>query len=233
MGRRRGGNRGTRAGGSTRPGRDRPRPCVAEAARLTRVAGRDRCYAGLPDAEVMLALGGWGTLESWAAAQKIAAAQEMIRRRPADPRILAALAAGGHDRPAAGRGPDPDVLPVVWDKTLGEELALELSCSVYSGLALADLSFALKNRLPLTAAALEAGTLDLGKVRLVAAETAVLTDEQARAAEAAITGRWDGVTWGELRDLGAPRGALLYRPCSGHGSEEVSVGLMALPGSER
>jgi hypothetical protein len=229
MGRRRGGNRGTRAGGSTRPGRDRPRPSVAEAARLARVAGRDRRYGGLPDAEVMLALGGWGTLESWAAAQKIAAAQEMIRRRPADPRILAALAAGDGDRPAA----DADVLPVVWDKTLGEELALELRCSVYAGLALADLSFALKNRLPLTAAALEAGTLDMGKVRLVAAETAVLTDEQAQAAEAVIAGRWDGVTWGELRDLGAPRGALLYRPCSGHGSEEVSVGLMALPGSER
>ena len=25
----------------------------------------------------------------------------------------------------------------------------------------------------------------------------------------------------------APRGALIYRPCSGHGLEEVSVGLMA------
>lgn len=28
-------------------------------------------------------------------------------------------------------------------------------------------------------------------------------------------------------ELGAPRGALLYRPRSGHGLEEVSVGLMA------
>ena len=32
---------------------------------------------------------------------------------------------------------------------------------------------------------------------------------------------------------GAPRSALLYRPHSGHGLEEVSVGLMALPGAER
>jgi hypothetical protein len=72
---------------------------------------------------------------------------------------------------------------------------------VYSGLALAELSFALKNRLPLTAAALEDGTLDMGKVRLIASETAVLADEQARAAEAEIAGQWDGLTWGELRDL--------------------------------
>jgi hypothetical protein len=176
---------------TSRPGRDRPRPSVAEAARLTRVAGRDRRYAGRPDAEVMLALGEWGALESWACAQKIAATQEMIRRRP--DRRAAAMPGG----PAAS----PDVLPAVWDKTLGEELALELSSSVYSGLALAELSFALKNRLPLTAAALEDGTLDLGKVRLIAGETAVLTDEQARAAEAEIAGRWDGLTWGELRDL--------------------------------
>ena len=30
-----------------------------------------------------------------------------------------------------------------------------------------------------------------------------------------------------IDDMGAPRGALLYRPCSGCGLEEVSVGLMA------
>ena len=144
----------------------------------------------------MLALGEWGALESWACAQKIAATQEMIRRRPADARTLAMLAAAGI-RPAA----DPDALPAAWDKTLGEELALELSSSVYSGLALAELSFALKNRLPLTARALEDGTLDMGKVRLIAGETAVLTDEQARTAEAEIADRWDGLTWGELRDL--------------------------------
>lgn len=144
----------------------------------------------------MLALGEWGALESWACAQKIAATQEMIRRRPADARTLAMLAAAGI-RPAA----DPDALPAAWDKTLGEELALELSSSVYSGLALAELSFALKNRLPLTARALEDGTLDMGKVRLIAGETAVLTDQQARTAEAEIADRWDGLTWGELRDL--------------------------------
>jgi len=144
----------------------------------------------------MLALGEWGALESWVCAQKIAATQEMIRRRPADARTLAMLAATGA-RPAA----DPDALPAVWDKTLGEELALELSSSVYSGQALAELSFALKNRLPLTARALEDGTLDMGKVRLIVSETAVLTDEQAQLAEAEIADRWDGLTWGELRDL--------------------------------
>jgi hypothetical protein len=191
MDRRRGANRDTRARRQDSwPGRDRPRPSVAEAARLARVAGRDRRYAGRPDAEVMLALGEWGALESWVCAQKIAATQEMIRRRP--------------DRRAAARAAeaaDPDALPAVWDKTLGEELALELSSSVYSGLALAELSYALGSRLPLTAAALADGTLDLGKVRLIAGETAVLADEQAAAAEAEIAGQWEGLTWGELRDL--------------------------------
>jgi hypothetical protein len=36
-----------------------------------------------------------------------------------------------------------------------------------------------------------------------------------------------------IDDLGAPRGALLYCSHSEHGLEEVSVGLMALPGTER
>src|SRR5277367_5776963 len=95
MGRMRRGNRNSPAGdGNSRPGRDRPRPSVAEAARLTRVAGRDRRYAGLSDAEVMLALGEWGAQESWACAQKIAATQEMIRRRP-DRRAAAATGTAG------------------------------------------------------------------------------------------------------------------------------------------
>ena len=170
---------------------------MAQAARLTRVAGRDRRYTGRPDAEVMLALGEWGALESWACAQKIAATQEMIRRRP-DQRSRAATATGAC---RVGQAADPDALPPLWDKTLGEELALELSSSVYSGLALAELSYVLRNRLPLTATALEDGILDMGKVRLIASETAVLSDEQARAAEAEIADRWDGLTWGELRDL--------------------------------
>jgi hypothetical protein len=157
----------------------------------------------------MLALGGWGALESWAAAQKIAAAQEMIRRRPASPQArakapaqaAATATATATAAAAAAAAAEAGLLPPVWDQSLGEELALELSCSVYSGAALADLSFTLRNRLPLTAAALEDGTLDIGKVRLIASETAVLDDEQARAAEADIANRWAGLTWGELRDL--------------------------------
>jgi hypothetical protein len=34
-------------------------------------------------------------------------------------------------------------------------------------------------------------------------------------------------------DISAPRGALPYRPRSGRRQEEVSSGLMALPGTER
>src|ERR1700734_2649516 len=109
MGRMRSAHRNSPAREETsRPGRDRPRPSVAEAARLTRVAGRDRRYAGRPDAEVMLALGEWGALESWVCAQKIAAPKEMLG--PARARGAPAMPGGA----AAG----PDVLPAVWDKTL-------------------------------------------------------------------------------------------------------------------
>ena len=40
------------------------------------------------------------------------------------------------------------------------------------------------------------------------------------------TGEW---TAQQARNLGAPRGALLYRPRSGQGLEEVSLDLMADP----
>jgi len=36
-----------------------------------------------------------------------------------------------------------------------------------------------------------------------------------------------GQVWAVEVELSAPRGALSYRPRSGHGLEEVSVGLMA------
>jgi hypothetical protein len=44
------------------------------------------------------------------------------------------------------------------------------------------------------------------------------------------TGEWVAQ---QARNLRAPRGALLYRPRSGQGLEEVSLDLMADPGSER
>ena len=44
------------------------------------------------------------------------------------------------------------------------------------------------------------------------------------------TGDW---TAQQARNLSAPRGALLYRPRSGQGLEEVSLDLMANPRSER
>jgi putative transposase len=40
------------------------------------------------------------------------------------------------------------------------------------------------------------------------------------------SGQW---TAQQARNLSAPRGALLYRPCSGQGLEEVSLDLMADP----
>jgi hypothetical protein len=49
-----------------------------------------------------------------------------------------------------------------------------------------------------------------------------------------VTTHPDGAwTAQQARNLSAPRGALLYRPRSGQGLEEVSLDLMADPRSER
>jgi Domain of unknown function (DUF222) len=54
-------------------------------------------------------------------------------------------------------------------------------------------------RLPLTGAALDAGILNPSLARMIADETSVLSDADARAAEAAVAGWWAGKTWPQLR----------------------------------
>jgi hypothetical protein len=47
-------------------------------------AGADRGYAGLDDDELIGVLGGWQKTEAWAAAGKLSAVAELIRRRPGE-----------------------------------------------------------------------------------------------------------------------------------------------------
>src|SRR5437588_8460928 len=130
--------------------------------RLRAAAGPGERYATASDGAVIVAAGRWDAAESWITARKLAAIRELIRRRPED----------GHA--AAGGG-----LPDLWRKDLAEEVALELGISANAADGLISLAWTLARRLPLTAAALDAGILNLGKARMIAAETSVLADADA------------------------------------------------------
>src|ERR1700678_3112728 len=96
-------------------------------------------------------------------------------------RVLAAVREMIRRRPLAGHeARTPDGMPSMWQATLIDEIALGL-------------------RLPLTAAALDAGILNPSLARMIADETSVLSDADAREAEAAVAGWWAGKTWPQLR----------------------------------
>jgi hypothetical protein len=148
---------------------------------LRAAAGPAERYPAASDGTVVVAAGRWDAAESWCAARKLAAVRELIRRSPAE----------GHQTRAGG-------LPDLWRKDLAEEVALELGISTNAADGLITLAWTLERRLPLTAAALDAGILNFGKARMIAAETSVLSDEDARAAEALAAGMWAGKTWGQI-----------------------------------
>ncbi|MBV9445509.1 MAG: DUF222 domain-containing protein, partial [Streptosporangiaceae bacterium] len=144
------------------------------------------------DDTVVVAAGQWDTVESWAAARKLAAIRELIRRRPAEGYEPAAGRAAGADEA------DRDGLPDLWRRDLAEEVALELAISTAAADGLISLAWTLGRRLPLTAAALDAGILNLGKARMIARETSVLSDADARRAEELAAAMWAGKSWGQI-----------------------------------
>ena len=151
--------------------------------RLMIAAGPAERYTQLGDDAVLITAGRWDNVESWAAARKLAAIREAIRRRP-----------------LAGHSPArPGGLPAVWRKDLAEEIALELGISTPAAGALIGLAHTLETRLPLTAAALDAGVLNLPKTRLIAGETDVLTDQDAGEAEALVAPKWAGRVGGSVQ----------------------------------
>jgi len=171
----------TPGGGQAGP----PRPGLAVARVLDQVSGPDRRCAGLSDDEAFDVLGRWDALESWCASAKLGVVRTLIRARP-----------------VPGFGPkEPGGLPQAWQPYLTEEIALELGISKRAADALIGLAWDLEARLPLTARALDAGVISLGKARIIADATAVLTDELAAAAEALLAGRLAGATHGQIAQL--------------------------------
>ena len=108
------------------PQRDRPGPALA--GQLTAIAGPRERYSGLDDDAVMVAAGRWDALESWVYARKLAAARELVRRRPG---------------PGATRRL-PGGTPSVWRQDLAAEIALELAVSGHAADQLAWLAVTLE-----------------------------------------------------------------------------------------
>ncbi|HEX6524508.1 MAG TPA: hypothetical protein VF070_31575, partial [Streptosporangiaceae bacterium] len=83
-------------------------PGVTLAGQLQATAGAGERYPGAGDDTVVVAAGRWDAVESWAAARKLAAIRELIRRRPAEgyepgtARAPAAAPAPGSAGTAAG-----------------------------------------------------------------------------------------------------------------------------------
>jgi hypothetical protein len=158
-------------------------PSAGLACRLQRAAGNDDRYRGLSDGGVVLAAGRWDAIASWAMARELAAARELIRRMPLS----------GHEPEDAGE------LPEAWAADLADQLALELSMARGTAAVLVKLAWDLEVRLPLTGQALSAGILSYSKARMIANETAALTPDLARQAEAQVAPHWDGLTWSMLQ----------------------------------
>ena len=151
-------------------------------ARLRDAAGPGERYAGSSDDGTIVAAGRWDAVESWAAARKLAVIRELIRRCPAE----------GYEPSEQGGLPD------LWRRDLAEEVALELSISTTAADGLITLAWTLGRRLPLTAAALDTGILNLSKARMIAHETSVLSDADARKAEELAAATWAGKSWGQI-----------------------------------
>ena len=146
-------------------------------------AGDDDRYEGVSDDELIGVLSAWDRLEAHMAARKLAAAAELIRRRP-EPRC-----------PPEG----PARMPAACEEFTAEELAYALAEHRGRAEDLLTLAATLETRLPGTRAALRDGILRLDKAQIIAYATALLDPDEARAAEAMVLGRAGRLTPGGLR----------------------------------
>jgi hypothetical protein len=168
---------------------------------LAGLAG-DRWRTGLDklsDDELIGVLRAARRLTSWAAAMELAAAGDLWRRRTAD-----------EDAGETGAALHADA-----------ELAAALTLTRRSADHLLTLAVEL-GRLPATAAALAAGTIDLPRAEVIAAEVTGLTDEHAAAVEAAIITAAPRQTTGQLRRA-AHRAVLAADPTAAQRRKEQAL----------
>jgi hypothetical protein len=157
--------------------------CPDLALLASQAAGPDDTYRGASDDELIGVLCAWDRSESHAHARKLAAITELRRRRPVP------------DPPTSGRPAgscDEDYL--------ADEIAHALGESRRAADGLAAVAEALDGKLPGTRTALLDGIISPEKARIIATTTAMLDEEEARAAEEQVLDRAGRVTPGSLRE---------------------------------
>ena len=154
---------------------DKTLPGPSLAASANAAAGNRWAYDQLSDDELMGVLGAWQRTKSRAAAGRLSAVAELIRRRPADAR---------RDRATHGGNPVP------WGKFCADEVAVAMNISRWAAEKMAGLAHDLATRLPLTWKALREGGIDAYKAQVIAEATRCLDDAAAAAAEPPSSTRW-------------------------------------------
>jgi hypothetical protein len=157
--------------------------CAGLALAADAAAGDDDSFAGVSDAELLGVLCAWDRVEAHAAARKLAAVAELIRRSPAE-----GCEMGG-----------PTAMSACWDEFVADELAAALAESRAAAEGLLDLAQEMAAKLPGTAAALRDGTLARYKAQIIAAACGPLDPAEAAAAEAKVLDRAGRLTPGSLR----------------------------------
>ena len=161
-----------------------PGPGLAEAADAA--AGPARGYGDTSDDELIGVVGGWQRIESWAAAGRLSAVAELIRRRP-----------GTHGDRATCSG-----IPASWGKFCSDEVAVALSISRWAAERTTALARDLATCLPATNRALGEGVIDAYKAQVIAEATRVLDDAATAEAEASVFASGvAGKTAGQIRAL--------------------------------
>ena len=165
---------------------DKALPGPSLAASANAAAGTGWAYDQISDDDLIGVLGAWQRTESWAAAGRLSAVAELIRRRPAD---------ACRDRATHGGN------PVSWGKFCADEVAVAMNISRWAAEKMAGLAHDLATRLPLTCKALREGSIDAYKAQVIAEATRCLDDAAAATAEAAIIDALAGKTPGQIRAL--------------------------------
>jgi Domain of unknown function (DUF222) len=203
-------------------------PGLALAGFADEVTGTEQGFAGVDDDALIGVLVAWQKTEAWAAAGRLSAVAELIRRRPvtgfgdspgpASPADLGGPVAparpgdsSGPGKPAVDEaaidpsGPDGgmsrDKIPAHWGKFAADELAVALACSRRAAERMLPLAHDLAVRLPATARALREGVIDVYKAQIIAEATRVLDDTAAASAETQVIPDVAGKTPGQIRVL--------------------------------
>src|SRR6202167_1533770 len=172
--------------------RDTAPGCAVLAELADAVAGEDDSYPGATDDEIIGVICAWSRTEAHAAARKLAAVAEFIRRRPAED--------SAPNDPAENTAQDPAArMPEGWHEFAVEELSCALAETKAATEGLLDLAHDLAARLPGTMAALWDGVISQAKADIISRATSALAPDEAAAAEKLVLDRAGRLTPPGLR----------------------------------